>query len=348
MRFPRFLLLLVNAALLFVLGRFLVFELPKEGSRQLVDEIAREAGAVLEQLAEDAADMVATPTLTPVPSPTPQRDTQSAYSTIDRPDDVEGFQVHFIYAIPSDELDRMMDLSGQIELSANAANHWLQTQTDGIRLRYDTYEEALDITFMRLPYTADELNDLGNFIVDGFDQLLRDYGFDTSRKIYVVYYDGLFVLPPDNLACGQATLPPQSWGLTATIYLRGYAPEYDAISCPALTRTADYAGWLELVLLHELFHLLGAVPECAPNSDGAHVSDSSYDLMSPAFNTNAAPSNVLDANNDDYFNHENADCPDLADSAFLDPLPAAAELPPAWEYSIGPRSFNPFDMLESQ
>jgi hypothetical protein len=38
----------------------------------------------------------------------------------------------------------------------------------------------------------------------------------------------------------------------------------------------------------------------------------------------------IDPGHDDYFRHGIAGCGDLADSAFLDPLPASPELPPDW------------------
>jgi hypothetical protein len=59
-----------------------------------------------------------------------------------------------------------------------------------------------------------------------------------------------------------------------------------------------------------------------------HVSDSPTDLMY-AGDQPWQPS-VLDFGKDDYFQHKNAGCLDLAKSAFLDPLPAGAEPPPGW------------------
>jgi hypothetical protein len=45
-----------------------------------------------------------------------------------------------------------------------------------------------------------------------------------------------------------------------------------------------------------------------------------------------APS-ALDVNHDDYFGTTNGACPaDVANSAFLEPLPAAAAAPPGWPY----------------
>jgi hypothetical protein len=73
----------------------------------------------------------------------------------------------------------------------------------------------------------------------------------------------------------------------------------------------DRQGW-DKILLHELFHLLGAVPACAPNGDGArHVDDSPSDLMH-RHGGGAVPR--LDVGRDDYFGHGIEGCPDLAGS----------------------------------
>ena len=278
----------------------------------------------------------------PSPSPEPQRDTQLSYATLDRPDDNEAFQIHFIYALPSDGADRFMDVNGQIELSANAANRWFALQSGGSQLRYDTYNGALDVSFMRLPYTAEVLNILGPSIVQGFDQTLRDLGFDTSHKLYIVFYDGEFNLEGDSLACGQSTQPPTTWGLSAAIYLRGYSPQFNMLSCPPPALSAEEPGFLELVLLHEIFHLMGAVPECAPHEAASHVSDNQADLMSDQLASAELGELRLDIGRDDYFAHGSLACPDLARSVFLDPLPNFAQEPPAWRFSSQLRIRNPF------
>ena len=81
-------------------------------------------------------------------------------------------------------------------------------------------------------------------------------------------------------------------------------------------------------LAHEVLHVLGYPAACGANVDeGGHVADDPADLMYGIGHTTA---DVIDAGDDDYYLHAIADCPDLADSAFLDPLPAAAQLPPQW------------------
>ncbi len=293
------------------------------------------------------------PSLTPIPTfdysllPIPDRDTDLDFSVVDRPDDSDLHQIHFIYAIPSDGTDKLRDVNGEIELSANAANYWLCEQSGGSSLRYDTFQGKLDITFLKLPFTADELSSkLGLAIVSGFDQYIRDIASSTENKIYFVYYEGLIALSGNETACGVATRPPNDWGVTGTLFLQAYSAEYDLITCPDISHTENYADWLELVMIHEIFHILGAAPNCSPNSFGAHVLDSDKDLMSAYFDPYEAPFAYLDFNNDDYFGHGDLSCPDLAYSAFLDPLPEHDVLPPSWNFSSGRRTFNPLIGLD--
>ena len=46
-------------------------------------------------------------------------------STRDRPDDIGGPQIHFIYAVPSDREDRNRDRFGELERSALGIQNWL-------------------------------------------------------------------------------------------------------------------------------------------------------------------------------------------------------------------------------
>ncbi len=255
------------------------------------------------------------------PTPPFERNTDQEYSEEDRPDDLDGYQVHFVYAIPRDGTDRLRDLNGEIVLSASAANYWLASKTDGQSLRYDTFDGELDISFLALPLPAED--------VQPFDFYLYLYnaGFRDQSKSYVVYYDGLIELTGNAAICGVAR------GNAGTIFMQAYFAGFDAITCPRPTRTENYADHLELTLVHEVLHILGAVSECAPHFDGgSHVTDSSYDLMSPYFSTQISPElTVLDWKNDDYYATGSQDCPDLANSVFMQPTVPDAELPPDWE-----------------
>ena len=80
-------------------------------------------------------------------------------------------------------------------------------------------------------------------------------------------------------------------------------------------------------MVHEVFHVLGAVPECASNrAPLAHVSDDPSDIMYARRNQGAG--SVLDWGRDDYYGHGNSDCLDIAESVVWEPaLPGAAPLP---------------------
>lgn len=275
--------------------------------------------------------------------PTPERATTEEYSTTDRPDEVNGYQIHFIYALPSDGKDDQLDVSGRIALSAAAMNGWLHGKT-GSRLRYDTYQGEVDISFMLLDATAEQISDLGTDILSLMEYEIKTSGFNSDHKLYVVYYDGFFVSSEGY--CGLASYPPDGAGITAVLLLRGYNPKLD-LTCPRqFTQSEDFTGYFEMTILHELLHLMGMVPECAPNFADGHVRDSSQDLMYYQYDGSYSPLyTYLDLHNNDYFGHANLDCPDLARSIYLDPLPVNAELPPGWDVSS---TYLPMDPLTAQ
>lgn len=290
----------------------------------------------------------ATPQPADVPSEAPQptptlvvRDTDEDFSVVDRPDDVTGYQVHFVYAIPSDGKDDLLDVNGSIALSAAAMNSWLDSKTEH-RLRYDTYQGQVDISYLPLDASADEISSLGTDILPYIEHQIKSQAADSSHKLYVVYYDGLFVTPEGY--CGLAAYPPDGAGQTAVLLLRGYNPTYDAVCPRQFTKSEDYTGYFEMTILHEVLHLMGMVPACAPNNADGHVTDSSQDLMYYQYNNSYSPLyTYLDYHNNDYFNTGNADCPDLARSVFLDPLPQNAETPPGWDVSTRYLPFDPLD-----
>ena len=271
--------------------------------------------------------------------PTPDRGIEEQYTIADRPDDVDGYQIHFIYAIPSDGKDDHLDVNGKIALSAAAMNYWLESKT-GYRLRYDTYNGDLDISFMKLDATSGQIYALGTDILSLMEYEVKSRGFSSDHKLYVVHYDGFFVTQEGF--CGLASYPPEGAGITAVLLLRGYNPKLD-LTCPRqFTQSEDFTGYFEMTILHELLHLMGMVPSCAPHYADGHVSDSSQDLLYYQYDGSYSPLyTYLDLHNDDYYNHGNPDCPDLARSIFLDPLPLNAELPPGWDISTTYLPTNP-------
>ena len=249
-------------------------------------------------------------------------------SLVDLPDDDPGHQVHILYVVPSDGEDRELDTNGSIELSVEAWNEWFASQTGGRRLRLDRVDGALDVTFVRLGRTNAEINAHAPYVLDHLETELVLKGFNVPDKIYHVYYDGG---DERTGTCGDAFRPPTSPGTFSAIYLNAVPTGGAPCNTYYFAPSGDAPGHLEFTSLHEIVHVLGFVPDCARNSTAAgHASDSNTDLMYAG--SAAWTPSVVDFNGDDYFDADLANCLDLADSAFLDPLPAAEILPPGWPY----------------
>jgi hypothetical protein len=135
----------------------------------------------------------------------------------------------------------------------------------------------------------------------------------------VVIWDGLAQWARLNDGCGGEA----GFHGAATLFLRSNVGE----SCPEIG-TELPIGEPDTGMAHEIIHLLGLPAPCGVNVDeGGRVTDFPSDLMYGIGHTSAVQ---VDGGHDDYYLHGIADCPDLADSAFLDPLPANAQLPVDW------------------
>jgi hypothetical protein len=280
----------------------------------------------------DATTPTTTGTTTAAPTPTDPGDPGSSTgdpcdptlrSEDDRPDDDDRPQVHVVYAVPSDGPDRGFDVDGTLAGSVAVWNAWLVDQTRGSGLRLDTCGGVLDVTFFRMPQTDAEIAAQDPYIRDVLDDALVAAGKVADHKLYAVYYDGA-----SSYSCGGGAWPPLLVGRVAALYLRGEVAGFPP--CPqAFAAPGEPPTYVEFAMLHEIVHTLGLVADCAPHSDGyAHTDDTPKDLLY----TGPKPwqPETLDPDHDDYFLHEIEDCPDLADSALLDPSISGEELPFGW------------------
>ena len=146
----------------------------------------------------------------------------------DQPDDHAAGtqQVHVLYVVPSDGEDRGYDADGTIAASVEVATEWMSDQTGGMPFRLDTVDGALDITFVQLDSTDEELASEGVFIRDEIEAQLEQRGFDDGRKYYFAFYDGTA-----NERCGGASLPPALLGHVVAIYLKGQFADPDTPDC---------------------------------------------------------------------------------------------------------------------
>jgi len=232
-------------------------------------------------------------------------------STVDRPDDFGGLQVHVIYAVPSDGADRAFDTSGGIESSTASYQARLSGQTGGRVLRFDTYQGSLDITFQRMPRPDAEYAAQGRGARDLIEQDLRAAGLVTWRKIYPVYYDGT-----NGVVCGGSAWPPALPGTVSAFYLRSEIPGLVPCFASGFAGTGEPPAYTEFAVLHDFVHDVGIVGPCAPHYwDSGHVNDDPNDLMWSG--TGSWTPSVLDVGRDDYFQAHIPGCPDLDTSGFL-------------------------------
>ena len=241
----------------------------------------------------------------------------SPRSETDRPDDIGGPQVHFVYAVPSDWEDRNRDRFGEIERSVAAIQAWLPEEI-GQRLRLDTYEGRPDVSFLRLPFTHQEGDGTAGGTVS--DILRQAYRLEvTGDKILAIFYEGSVAG-----VCGSAPL-----------FGRGGAVYVGRCSDAELGVDEETISTYEAVMVHELFHVFGAVASCAPNYiEGSHVGDEPTDLMYVGSERPVrGEETVIDVGRNDYYGHGRAECLDTSGSRFLEPATGLA----AGSRSVGVR-----------
>lgn len=251
-----------------------------------------------------------TTTTTTIPS--------SGRTTVDRPDQSSLLQVKALYVVPSDGVDRQFDTNGRIATSVESVQRWFQAQ-GGSRLRFDTFNGSLDIAFLRLASTTAQIAALESPL-PALRDAIAAAGFTDSKKSYVMFYEG-----QQPGVCGSAYRP----GRQAGIYLH-------TSGCDEIGMSLTSPRWMDYTVIHEIFHNLGASPDCAPNkSTSGHVGDVANDLMYSGPLPRPLP-RVLDANRDDYWGHGRVDCVDVRRSTFLDPLPAGVTGPAVVSTTPGP------------
>jgi hypothetical protein len=246
-------------------------------------------------------------------------------TTGDMPDDISGSQVHFLYVVPADGADRQFDSNGGMEQSITRIEHWFEAQTGDQALRIDTYKGTPDITFVRLPHSNAQATSINPWPLWVMGEDLVAAGLNNPAKVYAAFYDGR-----SAWACGGAKAP--ALPKLGAMYLQAW-PTNDPRPCsdaPGFGTGTDRPGYFEIGLLHEVLHVIGFTPHCAPHASadgyGDHVDDSPTDLMygpdakSPAgWNWSRA---VLDYNHDDYYRAHIPGCPDLSESPYVEQIPS--------------------------
>lgn len=233
-------------------------------------------------------------------------DDKPGRSLADRPDVSNDFQVHIIYGLASDSKDNEMDINGELEKIVKHVNEGIYSITKkssksgiGQKFKFDmTKDGKLDVTFVRFNCSEKNMKRKTGGDWSGkcklskynyWSNFLKLNGFNNPKKIYVNFSD-----INSNTYAFSAGYP------YVNIWKKVKGKKVEKKRMPTL-------------FLHEIAHSMGAVFKCSPNVENGHIKGENNDLM------NSNSNNVLDKKNDDYYDHEISDCPDLIDSVYFTP-----------------------------
>jgi hypothetical protein len=252
-------------------------------------------------------------------------------ATTDRPDAVAGPQVHVIYAVPSDGVDRFAIFGTGISTDLTAGAAWWQRQDSSRVPRFDLAAfpcfpslGALDISDVRLPHDSAYYS-ASSGLFNALNGDLVAAGFANTYKKYLVYYDTPSALPSD--LCGQGHEDKANGGKD------GYAEVFVSPSlvggpfesgCGDIATPDDRGGYSAIVAMHELLHTLGALdtestpgpPHACPGNPAHVCGDNVLDIMEPAGQTYWLDETFLDFGHDDYYMHSGTWW-DVQDSTWL-------------------------------
>ena len=215
-------------------------------------------------------------------------------SVLDRPDDVEGRQLHAVYVKAAGAPDRALDTGLEIAAALRDFDAWMRSETGGTGIRLDTFDGHLDITYLPLPMSMEEYVESGDCLGDrcpsdiDFEQLLIEAGYHDPTKTYAFFYDG--GISPNRL-CGGARINSRSLLINLD--------DFTERSCTLPWRAEPLDEFaLGHLVGHELLHTLGAVCLAAPSADGGLHSTDPSDFMNAGA---SGPGQRLDADRDSYW-----------------------------------------------
>jgi hypothetical protein len=189
-------------------------------------------------------------------------------STLDRPDEVSGYQIHLVYVVTKDGVDEQRDLNGQIDKWVNESQTWLQNNS-GHQLIFDSYQGQVDVTFLQSKYTKSELCYVKcDALYKLADEIrTQDPNLAASKTLYFNLSE---LLHPGY--CGWAN----GFGNLSLGFNKGeicnspYSASVNGLSSPAMT------------LIHEVFHTFGVDHVCSNESD-IMIGSPECDTKSPTF-----------------------------------------------------------------
>ena len=210
-------------------------------------------------------------------------------------------QIVAVYAVP-DGVSAVDARPEGISDAVEAAQEWFRSQTGGRHPVFVGDGDGIDVHSVRLgPAPPNET------WVEAQARILREVRSALGLRGWespAVWLEGRI----DRSACAWASrdhVMVPIWNCGRNVPEPG-------------TRWPDGGSYL---IAHELAHLLGAAPICAPNvhqDDFSHVTDDPRDIIYRGPRSRPASGDyVLDVGRDDYFGHDRDDCFDISDNPLL-------------------------------
>ena len=251
----------------------------------------------------------------------------------DNPDNILGHQIHAVYFLPCEKEDRMFDVNLNIESSLIAINKWFVDKSNNQKIIFDRkFDDSIDVTFIRVDKTMnwftdftskENTNDDVGLKIENIILSNTDIFNNFENKKFIIFFEGwekrksLFFD-----ICGKSRFD----GKVAIFFSSGrwkkeVGNNKKMFSCmdDSLNESKNESfGKSEETILHEILHTLGSPPKCANNlepENKVHVNDNENDIL-----YKRSGNIYLDYNNDDYYNHQIENCPDLANSKYLETI----------------------------
>lgn len=177
---------------------------------------------------------------------------------------ISGFQLQFVYLLPSDRVDRRIDKSGELTNWINEGQEFLK-QNLGLTLPIDLTSSGYDIFFHQSKYSWSELDEFveGKPCAAGDNLIAVEFGISCllprSEPLTNKYY--VFLVDLRGFTgnyCGYAAVPER-------MALVAVGTEFN---CSGMA-VSGFSDWAVYMWLHEVFHGLGV----------KHLPSGSYDLM---------------------------------------------------------------------
>lgn len=235
-----------------------------------------------------------TPPVTTTPTTTP---TSPTTTTVPGSPPPAGIQA--VLVLPADATP-VLDRAAAIVSTVGAVQGWFESQTGGRHPVFQRVGANIDVITVRIAESEAQAAAAPSFESLVVPQIRAAIPSLDSESPLAIIYEGT----TSDEACGRANTQHLVMAMgNCTIYP---------------SANARFPSGMTYLLAHELTHLLGAVPGCAPHVfNGGHVNDSNRDILYSGPEQRDWSNLVLDAGNDDYFRHSIPGCRDIDDNPLL-------------------------------